>query len=112
MTLLSSDLFVNALSAGRVEAIGERWLERLRGTREWDEPVGKVLEAMKDGGGRVWRKDTWEREDGGLLLNRGRVVVPRDADLHQEIIVEHHHCAIAGHEGRWKTIELITRNYW
>ena len=32
--------------------------------------------------------------------------------LRQDIICEHHDSIVAGHPGRYKTQELITRDYW
>jgi len=40
------------------------------------------------------------------------VYVPKDEKLRVEIIQLHHDMPIAGHGGQWKTIELVTRNYW
>jgi len=36
----------------------------------------------------------------------------KDEELRAEIIQLHHDPPVAGHGGRWKTIELVTRNYW
>ena len=38
--------------------------------------------------------------------------VPKDEKLRVEIIWLHHDMAIAGYGGQWKTVELVTRNYW
>jgi len=35
-----------------------------------------------------------------------------EGELREEIIRLHHDTLVGGHGGRWKTIELITRNYW
>src|SRR3982074_2259530 len=35
-----------------------------------------------------------------------------DKSLHEEIIRKNHDSIIAGHPGRYKTHELVTRNYW
>ena len=32
--------------------------------------------------------------------------------LRAEIIQLHHDVLVAGHGGRWKTMELVTRTYW
>jgi len=40
------------------------------------------------------------------------VYVPKDEKLRVEIIWLHHNTPIAGHGGQWKTVELVTRNYW
>jgi len=33
-------------------------------------------------------------------------------ELRVEIIQLHHNVPVAGHGGKWKTMELVTRNYW
>ena len=38
--------------------------------------------------------------------------VPKDHKLRIEIIKLHHDTLSAGHPGQWKTLELVTRNYW
>ena len=38
--------------------------------------------------------------------------MPRDEELRAEVIQLHHNVPAAGHGGRWKTVELVTRNYW
>ena len=46
------------------------------------------------------------------MLKEGRVYVLKDEKLRVEIIWLHHNTLIAGYRGQWKTVELITRNYW
>ena len=46
------------------------------------------------------------------MLKKGKIYVPKDMELRTEIIWLHHDILIAGHEGRWKTTELVMRNYW
>ena len=46
------------------------------------------------------------------MLKEGRVYVPKDEKLRVEIIQLHHDTPIAEHGGQWKTVELVTRNYW
>ena len=48
----------------------------------------------------------------GLVLKEGRVYVPKNEKLRVEIIQLHHDTLIAGHGRQWKTVELVTRNYW
>jgi len=45
-------------------------------------------------------------------LKEGKVYVPKDKELRTEIIWLYHDVPIAGHGGKWKTMELVTRNYW
>ena len=46
------------------------------------------------------------------MLKEGKVYVPKDEELRAEIIWLHYDILVAGHEGRWKTRELVMRNYW
>ena len=46
------------------------------------------------------------------LLKEGKVYVLKDEELRVEIIQLHHDVPAAGHRGRWKMVELVTRNYW
>jgi transposase InsO family protein len=41
-----------------------------------------------------------------------KIYVPNDRDLRHCIIEQHHDTRIAGHAGRFKTLELVSRNYW
>ena len=41
-----------------------------------------------------------------------KVYVPRDEELRAEIIQLHHNVPIARYEEKWKTVKLVTRNYW
>ena len=46
------------------------------------------------------------------MLKEGKVYVPKDEKLRVEIIWLHHDVLVVEHGGRWKIIELVTRNYW
>ena len=53
----------------------------------------------------------WKIE-GELVLKEGKVYVLKDKELRVEVIRLHHNVPAAEHRGRWKTVELVTRNYW
>ena len=38
--------------------------------------------------------------------------MPKDEKLKAEIIRLHHDTPVGGHGGQWKTVELVTRNFW
>ena len=38
--------------------------------------------------------------------------MPKDEELRTEIIRLHYDVPMAGHGEKWKTVELVTRNYW
>ena len=45
-------------------------------------------------------------------MKEGKVYVPKEEELRAEIIRLHHDVLVVGHGGRWKTVELVTKNYW
>jgi len=46
------------------------------------------------------------------MYKERKVYVPKDNKLRTEIIRLHHNMPIEGHGGQWKTVELVTRNFW
>jgi len=57
------------------------------------------------------RDEEWKEVDG-IMYQEGKVYVLKDEKLRAEIIKLHHDMPIGGHGGQWKTIELVTRNFW
>ena len=86
-------------------------LEKIKKARSKDEDVIKVVEEIKKAGVRELRRDEWKLEED-LILKEGKVYVPKDKELRIEIIRLHHDVLAARHGGRWKTVELVMRNYW
>jgi len=68
------------------------------------------VEELKKAGIKTLKDEEWEIEDG-IVMKEGRIYVP-EGELRGEIIRLHHNTLIGGHGGRWKTMELVTRNYW
>src|SRR6266852_5731537 len=54
----------------------------------------------------------WRKLPDGVVAVDERICVLRDEGLRQEIIRECHDSQVAGHPGRYKMQEQITRNYW
>jgi len=46
------------------------------------------------------------------MYKERKMYVPKDNKLRTEIIRLHHNMPIEGHGGQWKTVELVTRNFW
>ena len=57
------------------------------------------------------RSAEWDQRDG-LLYFRGKVYVPPTHDLRRRIVAQHHDSRVTGHKGRFKTLDLVSRNYW
>jgi len=94
-----------------IERPGEGIIKKIKKARDKDEEVIKVVEEIKKAGVKTLRDEEWQIEEG-LVLKEGRVYVLKNEKLRVEIIQLHHDMLIAGHEGQWKIVELVTRNYW
>ena len=86
-------------------------VEKIKRVRSKDEEVVRVVEEMKKARIRALRGEEWKLK-GDLVLKEGKVYMLKDKELRVEIIWLHHDILVAGHEGKWKTMELVTRNYW
>jgi len=54
----------------------------------------------------------WINHGHGHITYKDRLYIPADLPLRTDIIQQHHDSITAGHPGRYKTQELITRDYW
>jgi len=88
----------------------ENLKERIRKAQEGDEKVIKAVEELKKARIKILRDEEWEVEDR-IVMKEGRIYMPEE-DLRRKIIQLHHDTTVGGHGGRWKTMELIGRNYW
>ena len=94
-----------------VEGLEKDIVKKIKEARDKDEKVIKAVEEIKKVEVKTLRDEEWQIEEG-LVLKEGRVYVPKDEKLRVEIIGLHHDTPIAGHGGQWKTVKLVTRNYW
>jgi len=85
-------------------------LEKIKKAKSKDEDVVRVVEEMKKAGVRELQGNEWQIE-GDLVLKEGKVYVPKDEELRAEVVQLHHDMLAVGHGRRWKTVELVTRNY-
>jgi len=86
-------------------------LEKIKRARSKDKDIVRVVEEIKKAGVKELHGNEWQME-GDVMLKEGKVYVPKDEELRAEIIQLHHDVPAARHRGRWKTVELVTRNYW
>lgn len=54
----------------------------------------------------------WLVNTDGLVLFNDKLYVPADKRIRDNVISIHHDSVMAGHLGRAKTLELVTRTYW
>jgi len=80
-----------------------------RGKQE--EPVAKAARELWQASSKMVRSAEWSEEDG-VLQFRGKIYVPRNPDLQRRVVSLCHDTKVARHSGRWKTLELVSRNYW
>jgi len=88
----------------------ENLRERIKKAQEGDKKVVKAVEELKKAGVKALRDEKWEIEDG-VVLKKGRIYV-LEGELRGEVIQLHHDTPVGEHGGRWKTTELVARNYW
>jgi len=86
-------------------------LEKVRKSKVKDDKVVKAVEEIKQAGVKMLRDEEW-REVDGVMYKEGKVYVPKDDKLRAEIIRLYHDMLVAGHGGQWKTVELVTQNFW
>ena len=84
--------------------------ERIKKAQEGDERMVKAVEELKKAGVKTLKDEEWEIEEG-VVLKKRRIYMP-EGELRREVIQLHHDTPVGGHGGRWKTTELVTRNYW
>ena len=60
---------------------------------------------------KMLKKKEWSIEEG-LVLKKDWFYILEEGDLRVEIIQLHHNTPVEKHGGRWKTVELVERNYW
>jgi len=118
VTLLRPEFFaahvVRALSGLSLEGEERNILREIRkGNREGkqEDTVARSATELRRSKGKSVRASEWSEHDG-LLCIRDRIYVPNDPELRRRIASQHHDTQVAGHPGRWKTLELISHNYW
>jgi len=105
------DNWIRSMYKVVVEGLEVDLLEKIKKARSKDKDIIRVVEEMKKTGVKELRGNKWKIEED-LVLKEGKVYVLKDEELRAEVIRLHHDVPVAGHGGRWKTVELVTRNYW
>src|SRR5215467_11552988 len=76
-----------------------------------EEVVAKAARELKESSSKTVHSSEWSKSNG-LLTFRGKLYVPDSKDLRHRIVALYHDTPVGGHAGRWKTLELVSRNYW
>ena len=77
----------------------------LRKIRKNNTREKEVVQALEKKDGLTWEEDE-------VVYMEGRIYVPNNKDLKEEILREHHDPADVGHPGQHRMQELIKRTYW
>ena len=85
-------------------------LEKIKKAKGRDEDIIRVVEKIKKTKVKELQGNEWKVE-GYLVLKERKVYVPKDKELRAEVIQLHHDVSAVEHEGQWKTVKLVTRNY-
>jgi len=80
-----------------------------RGDQE--EPVAKVARELRQAASKTVHSAEWSEEEG-LFQFRGKIYVPRNTDLRRRVVSLCHDTKVARHPRCWKTLELVSRDYW
>ena len=105
---------IRSTRPGAVNSVGDTELRRrIRDCPTRDLDVARALDTIMKNGPRSLAKglQEWNYEEG-LILFRGKVYVPADRELRRDIVKRYHDSPMAGHPGRHKTYELVSREFW
>jgi len=80
-----------------------------RGDQE--EPVVKVVRELQQASSKMVCSAEWSENDR-VLWFRGKIYIPQNLDLRRRIVLLCYNTKVARHSGHWKTLELVSRNYW
>ena len=117
VVLLSPSAFqIHAMRAmliqGPEKTILQDIREGLATHKATEEPVAAAAcQLRRDKTHGQLRTPEWGEADGLLTFHR-RIYVPDSRNLRRRIITQYHDSQVAGHLGRMKTLELISRDYW
>jgi len=106
--LLKDEMWTRKTTA-RIMMLGQKVVPKegdiLKRIRKNNTREKEVTQAIKKGDGLAWEEDE-------VVYMEGRVYIPNNKDLKEEILREHHDPADVGHLGQYRMQELIKRTYW
>src|SRR5258705_5266927 len=95
-TLLTPEVFkLRAMEAITLEEEEAVFMERIRQSDQYNNPVVKALKALDVG---ELRSDEWTCAEE-VVLYRGRVYIPDDPQLCHDLVHAHHSAAVTRHPG-------------
>jgi len=109
--VIIKDNWIHSLQEIVIEGPEIDILEKIKKARSRDEDIVRIVEEMKKAKVKELQGNEWQMERD-LVLKEGKIYVLKDEELKAEVIQLHHDVQTAEHGGRWKMVELVTRNYW
>jgi hypothetical protein len=115
ITLLTPNFFAVRTVEG-VELVGQdqellRLIRRESHGEDLEDAVNHAVKALRSTSAKSICSSKWS-EENGILYFHGKIYVPPTADICWKIMALNHDNQIAGHPRRWKTLELVSQNYW
>jgi len=65
----------------------------------------EVVQVLKKEDGLTWKED-------GVVYMKGRIYVPNNKKIKEEILKENHDLVDVGYPGQHRMLELLKRTYW
>ena len=65
----------------------------------------EIIQALEKEDGLTWEEDR-------VVYMEGRIYVPNNKKIKEEILKENHDLADMGHSGQHRMLEVIKRTYW
>jgi len=105
---------VHALEGVELTGVKQKILSNIR-KGNWNgdqkEPIAKVVQELQSSTNEAVHSSEWSNIDG-LLWFQGKIYIPWSPDLRKQIVALYHDTQITGHPRHWKTLELVSQNYW
>ena len=73
--------------------------------------MAKTARKLQQALSKTVRSVEWLKDEG-LLQFRGKIYVLQNPDLWRQVVSLCHDTKVARHSRRWKTLKLVSRNYW
>jgi len=115
VTLLTPNFFTVRTLEG-VELVGQdqellKLNRRESRGEDLEDTVNRAVRVLRSTSAKSIRSSEW-LEENGILYFHGKIYIPPTADIRWKIVALNHDSQIAGHPRRWKTLDLVSRNYW
>jgi len=73
--------------------------------------VARAARELQQASGKIVCSAEWLKDEE-LLWFRGKIYVLQNTDLRRRVVSLCHDTKVVGHPRHWKTLELVSRDYW